>query len=142
MHFIFEDHDARVLGAMDDERVAGVKADRLAIAREAGHQIGSALDLRRPAREAIAGLEDCIFSKRIKKMFPVDQPLQPSQDDLKERIQGWKNIGGLKDFVFVSLFHENDSCAARPDSLSAVYADGVIEIRDQGSEIREQWGVR
>jgi len=86
-----------------------VKPDGPAITGQTGHQIGAALDFRRPAGEAIAGFEDCVFRKRIEKMFTLDQAVEAAKDDLKERLKSLKNVAGLKGFV--SLFHRCDFCA-------------------------------
>src|SRR5580658_4848824 len=78
MHFIFEDHDAAICRAMDDECVAGVQIDRLPISGEAGHQIGSALNLHRPTWKVIAALEGCVLGKDIEIVIPIDKPTQPT----------------------------------------------------------------
>src|ERR1700721_1437172 len=67
MHFIFEDYDTAILRVMDNKGIARVKLDRPPISGEAGHQIGSPLNRHRPTWEVIAGLENCVFGKRIEK---------------------------------------------------------------------------
>src|SRR5580692_8442414 len=112
MHFIFDDDDATVLGAMNSQCIARVKLDRLPISGEAGHQIGSPLNRHRPTWEVIAGFENCFFGKHVEIMLAVNQSTQPPQDDFEEWIQG------LKDFVVRFLFHK---CTFRLWGLGVYY---------------------
>ena len=68
VHFVFEDHDATILRTVHNKRVAGVKLDRLAVSREASHQIGSSSNRQRPTRKTLSELEEGIFANRIEIM--------------------------------------------------------------------------
>src|ERR1700694_2886349 len=65
VHFVFEDHDATILRTMHNKRAAGVKLDRLAVSREASHQIGSSSNRQRPTRKTMSELEECVFGNRV-----------------------------------------------------------------------------
>src|ERR1700730_16718710 len=73
VHFIFEDHDATVLRAVHNKRIARVKLDRLAVSGEASDQIGSTSNCHRPTREVIAELEECVFGNRIEIMIAINK---------------------------------------------------------------------
>src|SRR5260370_40663437 len=61
VHFVFEDHDTTILRTMHNKRVAGVKLDRLAVSREASHQIGSYSNRQRPTPKTISELEEYVL---------------------------------------------------------------------------------
>jgi hypothetical protein len=87
VHFVLKDHDATVLGAVHHKCFAGVKRDRLAVSREACHEIGSSSNRHWPARKVIAGLEDRVIGQRIEIMFAIKQPGQ-AVEDLRRRDSG------------------------------------------------------
>src|ERR1700747_1854589 len=67
MHFVLKDDDATILRAMHNKCVAGVKLDRLAVSREASHQIGSSSNRQRPTGKVISELEKSVFGNRVEK---------------------------------------------------------------------------
>src|ERR1700676_3212917 len=71
VHFVFEDHHATVLRTMHNKRVAGVKLDRLAVSREASHQVGSSSDRQRPTRKTISELEESVFANRVEIVVAI-----------------------------------------------------------------------
>src|SRR5580704_3935068 len=73
VHFVLDDHDATILRAMHNKRVAGVKLDRLAVSREASHQIGSSSNRQRPAGKAISELEECVFGNRVEIVIAINE---------------------------------------------------------------------
>src|ERR1700732_3751298 len=73
VHFVLDDHDATILRAMHNKRVAGVKLDRLAVSREAGHQIGSSSNRQRPTGKVISELEECVFGNRVEKVIAINE---------------------------------------------------------------------
>ena len=96
VHVVLKDHDATVLTAVHNKCVAGVKLDRLAVSREARHQIGSSSNRRGPTGKVVAGLEDCVIGKRIEIVFAIDESAQAFQDDFEEGIESFKSfVSGL-----------------------------------------------
>ena len=73
MHFVLQDHDAKILSATYDKRVTGVKLDCLAVSRKAGHQIGSSSNRHRPSRELVERFEDHIIGKHIEIVIAVNK---------------------------------------------------------------------
>src|SRR5271169_1039605 len=73
VHFVFEDHDATIVRTMHNERVAGVKLDRLAVSGVAGDQIGSTSNSQRPAGKLISELEKCVFGNRVEIMVAINK---------------------------------------------------------------------
>jgi hypothetical protein len=73
VHFVFEDHDATILRMMHNKRVAGVKLDRLAVSREASHQIGSSSNRQRPTWKTISELEECVFGNRVEIIVAINK---------------------------------------------------------------------
>src|SRR2546429_7241820 len=73
VHFVFEDHDATILRAMHNKCVAGVKLDRLAVSREASHQIGSSANRQRPTRQVISELAECVFCNRVEIIVAINE---------------------------------------------------------------------
>jgi hypothetical protein len=90
VHFVLENHDATIPGAVHNKCVAGVKLDRLAVSGEACHQIGASSYRQRPAGKVIARFEECVFSKRVKIVFAVNKSAQAFQDDFEKRIESFK----------------------------------------------------
>src|ERR1700721_4384155 len=78
VHFVFEDHYATILRAMHNKCVAGVKLDRLAVSREASHQVGSSSNRQRPTGKAISELEECVFCDCVEIMVTIDEPANAS----------------------------------------------------------------
>src|SRR5580700_419475 len=73
VHFVFEDHDATILRTMHNKRVAGVKLDRLAVSREASHQICSPSNRQWPTGKVISELEECVFGNRVEIMVAINK---------------------------------------------------------------------
>src|SRR5947207_14639996 len=73
VHVVFEDDDATILRAMHHKRIAGAKLDRLAVSREASHQIGSSSNRERPTGKVIAELEKCVFGNRVEIMVAINE---------------------------------------------------------------------
>src|SRR5580658_5176931 len=92
VHFVFEDHYATILRAMYNKCVAGVKLDRLAVSREASHQVGSSSNRRRPTGKAISELEECVFGDCVEIMFAINESAQAFYGDFEERIESLKNL--------------------------------------------------
>src|SRR5260370_39154279 len=65
VHFVLQDHDATILRAMHNKCVTGVKLDRLAVSREASHQIGSSSNRPGPTGKGISELQACVLSNRV-----------------------------------------------------------------------------
>src|ERR1700676_3632803 len=84
VHFVFENHDATIPRAVHNKCVAGMKLDRLAVSGEASHQIGSTSNCQRPTGEVIAGLEECVFGKRIEIMIPINESAKAFHDAPQE----------------------------------------------------------
>src|SRR5260370_44200 len=87
VHFVLENHDATIPGAVHNKCVAGVKLDRLAVSREACHQIGASSYRRRPAGKVIARFEECVFGKGIEIVFAVNKSPQAFQDDSEKGLR-------------------------------------------------------
>src|SRR5260370_22291162 len=81
VHFVFEDHDTTILRTMHNKRVAGVKLDRLAVSREASHQIGSSPNPPPPTRQPISELEECGLGNRFPIIVAVNKSAQALPDD-------------------------------------------------------------
>jgi hypothetical protein len=90
--FVFEDYDATILRAMYNKPVAGVKFNRLAVAGEARHQVGSPSNGHRPTGEVIAGLVDRVIGKRLKIVVAINESLQAFRDDLEEGAESFKSF--------------------------------------------------
>src|SRR2546429_7915801 len=73
VHFVLENHAATSLRAMHNKCVAGVKLDRLAVSREASHQIGSSANRQRPTRKVISELEECVFGNRVEIIVAINE---------------------------------------------------------------------
>src|SRR5882762_4417304 len=73
VHFVFEDHDATILRAMHNKCVAGVKLDRLAVSREASHQIVSSSNRQRPTGKVISEPQECVFGNRVEIMVTINE---------------------------------------------------------------------
>jgi hypothetical protein len=86
VYFVFKDDHATIPSPVNNKCIGGVKLDRFAVSREAGHQIGSSSDRRGPTRKVIAGFEDYVIGERVEIVFAINQPVQASEDDLEERI--------------------------------------------------------
>jgi hypothetical protein len=92
VHFVLENRDATIPGAVHNKCVAGVKLDRLAVSRKACHQIGASSYHQRPAGKVIARFEECVFGKRVKIVFAVNKSAQAFQDDFEKRIESFKRF--------------------------------------------------
>src|ERR1700733_2023651 len=90
VHFVLEDHDATILRVVHNKRVAGMELDRLAVSFEAGDQIGSTSNCRRPAWEVIAEFEECVIGNRVEIMFAVNEAAQTLLDDCEKRIESFE----------------------------------------------------
>ena len=73
VHFVLEDHDATILRPMHNKGVAGVTLDRLAVTREASHQIGLPSNRQRPTGKVISELEKCVFGNRVEIMVAINK---------------------------------------------------------------------
>src|SRR5437667_4336571 len=91
VHFVLENHDATIPGAVHNKCVAGVKLDRLAVSGEACHQIGASSYRRRPAGKVIARFEECVFGKRVEIVFAVNKSPQAWHDDSEKGIESFKH---------------------------------------------------
>src|SRR5260221_14517947 len=96
VHFVLENHDATIHGAVHNEGVTIVKLDRFAVSGEASHQIGAPSYCRRPSGNVIAGFEEHAFGKSVEIVFAVNKSPQAFQDDFE------KGIESLKLFVLSS----------------------------------------
>src|ERR1700674_3638297 len=89
-HVVLKDHDATILRVVHNKCVAGVKLDRLAVSREASHQIGASSNRDRPAGQVMTRLEDCVFGKRVEIVFAINEFRYALHDDSEERIESFK----------------------------------------------------
>src|ERR1700730_5472747 len=92
MHFVLENHDATIPGAVHNKCVAGVKLDRLAVSGEACHQTGASSYRRRPAGKVIARFEEAVFGKRGEIKFAVNKSPKAFQDDSEKGIESFKHL--------------------------------------------------
>src|SRR5712691_36378 len=121
VHFVFENHDATIPGAVHHKCVAGVKLDRLAVSGEACHQIGASSYRRRPAGKGIARFEECVFGKTVEIVFAVNKSPQACQDDSEKGIESFNT--SYRTFVINNSSASDGGIQARlMDCLLASFA--------------------
>jgi len=87
MHLVFDDHDTRILGSVDDERVRAVKDDIVTIARIEHHERVTTAECPRPSGENISKLEFSVVGDGIKIVVAIDETDQTLLDYAEERVE-------------------------------------------------------
>ena len=119
MNLVFEREDSRIAVMVDDEAIGGPQSHR--VPRVEIDQGLAPLDHLRPARKAVAELEDHVLGQRVEVVLAVDVPAQPLHDDLEERIE--RAEGGVGRFGHGSgSISRWDELKPRPSAARAVSA--------------------
>src|ERR1700730_4465813 len=87
MHLVFDDHDTRILGSVDDERVRAVQDDIVTIARIEHHERVTTAECPRPSGENISKLEFSVVGDGIKIVVAIDETDHTLLDYAEERVE-------------------------------------------------------
>jgi predicted ATP-grasp superfamily ATP-dependent carboligase len=86
MHRIFEDNDARILRLVNDQFIGTAQSYHLAVAREDGHKIFTAVNALRPTRRSIEKFEYRVVGDSIEKLLSINKPGKALLDHIEKRI--------------------------------------------------------
>src|SRR5271170_4688329 len=84
---VFDDHDAGVLRAVNDERIRAMQDDAVAVGRVEGHERRATMHGLGPAWKNIAKLEDGIVGDGIKIVLTIDETGQTLQGYCEEWVE-------------------------------------------------------